>query len=127
MMNLRTADYEVVARRRARLSDGWGWTGVYRAAYSTDKTVVGHKNQFIFIPIACAVGAAGSTIERAAARITERWQIAFGGAGRRLKRPWGGARKGAGRPPATKARCACGKHTLARAIKLRLKCRKEVR
>ena len=35
----------------------------------------------------------------------------------------GGKRNGAGRKPATKARCVCGKHTLARAIRLRLKCR----
>ena len=36
---------------------------------------------------------------------------------------WGGKRKGAGRHPSTKERCACGKHTLARAVRLRLKCR----
>lgn len=35
----------------------------------------------------------------------------------------GGRRAGAGRPPLTKARCACGKHTLARAVQKRLKCR----
>ena len=37
-------------------------------------------------------------------------------------KPHGGKREGAGRPPSTKARCACGKHTLARAVLLRLKC-----
>ena len=42
-----------------------------------------------------------------------------------VKLKWGGARKGAGRPPLTKARCACGKHTLARAIKYRLACREK--
>ena len=42
----------------------------------------------------------------------------------RAKLTWGGRRAGAGRPPLTKARCACGKHTLARAVRLRLKCRK---
>jgi hypothetical protein len=40
-----------------------------------------------------------------------------------MKNKRGGKRTGAGRPPATKERCACGKHTLARAIALRLKCR----
>ena len=35
----------------------------------------------------------------------------------------GGKRAGAGRPPLTTERCACGKHTLARAVSLRLKCR----
>ena len=42
-----------------------------------------------------------------------------------MTRPtWGGKRKGAGRPPLTNTRCACGKHTLARAVRLRLKCGK---
>lgn len=36
----------------------------------------------------------------------------------------GGRRVGAGRPPGTKERCACGKHTLARAVRLRLRCRR---
>lgn len=40
------------------------------------------------------------------------------------RKTWGGARAGAGRPPATDARCHCGKHTLTRAVGLRLKCRK---
>jgi hypothetical protein len=39
-------------------------------------------------------------------------------------KPHGGKREGAGRPPLTKKRCACGKHTLARAIRLRLRCAK---
>ena len=40
------------------------------------------------------------------------------------KPTWGGKRAGAGRPPLTKARCYCGKHTLARAVARRLKCRR---
>jgi len=40
-----------------------------------------------------------------------------------MNNTWGGKRKGAGRPPLTKARCACGKHTNARATRLRLACR----
>ena len=40
------------------------------------------------------------------------------------KPTWGGKRAGAGRPPLTKARCSCGKHTLARAKTLRLRCGK---
>lgn len=36
----------------------------------------------------------------------------------------GGSRPGSGRKPKTLARCHCGKHTLARAVRLRLKCRK---
>jgi hypothetical protein len=36
---------------------------------------------------------------------------------------WGGKRPGAGRPPKTLARCHCGKHTMARAVLLRLRCR----
>lgn len=39
---------------------------------------------------------------------------------------WGGKRTGAGRPRTNAPRCACGKHTLARAIRLRYKCRKLV-
>jgi hypothetical protein len=41
-----------------------------------------------------------------------------------IKPTWGGKRAGAGRPPLTKARCYCGKHTLARAVACRLKCRR---
>jgi len=77
MKDIRTADYEVIARRRARLAVGWGWTGVYRAPCMAAKTVVGYKEQFVFIPLGCAVGAAGSTSERAAARIIGPGQIAF--------------------------------------------------
>jgi hypothetical protein len=36
----------------------------------------------------------------------------------------GGRRAGAGRPPLTTLRCHCGKHTMARAERLRLKCRR---
>ncbi len=36
---------------------------------------------------------------------------------------WGGKRPGSGRPPLTKERCTCGQHTMARATRLRLKCR----
>ena len=35
----------------------------------------------------------------------------------------GGKRPGAGRKPKTLERCRCGKHTMARAVRLRLKCR----
>jgi len=41
------------------------------------------------------------------------------------KPTWGGRRAGAGRPPLTKARCFCGQHTLARAIRLRLKAKRD--
>ena len=58
-------DYEVVARRRAKLQDGKiGWTGVYRAAYSTDKTVVGYGQDFIMVPSAYQEGSAGGSGER---------------------------------------------------------------
>lgn len=46
---------------------------------------------------------------------------------RKTNSTWGGKRAGAGRPPLTVPRCACGKHTLERAQKLRLKCRIEGR
>ena len=36
----------------------------------------------------------------------------------------GGKRPGAGRKPKTLERCYCGRHTLARAVLLRLKCRR---
>jgi hypothetical protein len=39
---------------------------------------------------------------------------------------WGGKRRGAGRPPLDVNRCACGRHTLTRAIMLRLRCRRPV-
>ena len=39
------------------------------------------------------------------------------------KTTWGGKRDGAGRPPKTPERCTCGRHTNARALRLRLKCR----
>ena len=77
MNPLRTSKYEVVARRRARLSDGWGWTGVYRAVYSIEKTVVGRNRDFVFIPVAMANGAAGSSGERSASRITSKEQIRY--------------------------------------------------
>ena len=44
--------------------------------------------------------------------------------GKPTKGTHGGSRPGAGRPPHTKERCSCGNHTLARAVRLRLKCRK---
>ncbi len=40
---------------------------------------------------------------------------------------WGGSRSGSGRPPLTSDRCFCGKHTLARALRLRLRCSREVK
>jgi hypothetical protein len=43
----------------------------------------------------------------------------------RDKSTWGGKREGAGRPPLTKPRCYCGRHTLARAVRLRLKCHRK--
>jgi hypothetical protein len=42
----------------------------------------------------------------------------------RSKPTHGGMRPGAGRPPLTKARCACGRHTLARAVAHRYRCAK---
>ena len=54
-------------------------------------------------------------------------EIAPRSAGRELMsedpKPRGGKRVGAGRPPLTQERCGCGKHTQARAMRLRLKCR----
>jgi len=65
MAPIRTDDYEIVARQRTKLPDGtWGWTGVYRAAYSIDKTVVGRGEDWVFVPLAYQVGAAGSASER---------------------------------------------------------------
>ena len=41
-------EYEIVARQRAKLADGRiGWTGIRRAAYATEHTVVGFRNDWI--------------------------------------------------------------------------------
>lgn len=77
MKAIRTAEYEVIARQRARLSDGWGWTGIYRAAYSINKTVIGFRRNFVFIPVVFGNGAAGSSGERASSRITNRAAIEY--------------------------------------------------
>jgi hypothetical protein len=69
MKNINTAEYEIIARQRAKLADGkWGWTGVMRAAYSIDRTVVGFRNDSIGVPDAYRNGAAGSSGERAYAK-----------------------------------------------------------
>jgi hypothetical protein len=75
--NITEAEYEVVARRRAKLADGSiGWTGVYRAAYSIDRTVVGRGRDFIFLPSTYLEGSAGGSGERAYAKIATTDNIA---------------------------------------------------
>ena len=60
MKNISEKEFEVIARQRVKLADGTiGWTGVYRAAYSIDRTVVGRGRDFIFLPSAYIEGAAG--------------------------------------------------------------------
>ncbi len=71
MKNITENEYEVVARKRAKLADGrMGWTGVMRAAYAIDCTVVGVGSDFISIPRAYQEGAAGGSSERAYAKLT---------------------------------------------------------
>jgi hypothetical protein len=77
MKNITEAEYEVVARQRAKLADGSiGWTGIYRAAYSFDRTVVGRGRDFIFLPSAYLEGSAGGSGERAYAKIATQDHIA---------------------------------------------------
>lgn len=60
MKSIMTNEYEVVARKRAKLADGRiGWTGVMRAAYAIDCTVVGIGSDFVPVPSAYREGAAG--------------------------------------------------------------------
>lgn len=70
MKSITTDEYEVVARKRAKLADGRiGWTGVMRAAYAIDCTVVGIGSDFVSVPAAYREGAAGGTGERAYAKL----------------------------------------------------------
>ena len=70
MKNITTDEYEVVARKRAKLADGRiGWTGVMRSAYALDCTVVGLGRDFVVVPSAYREGAAGGSGERAWAKI----------------------------------------------------------
>ena len=72
MKNITETDYEIIARRRAKLADGtWGWTGICRAAYQPDITVVGKGRKWNFVPSIHRIGDAGSSQERAYARL---WQ-----------------------------------------------------
>jgi len=65
MKAIMTGSYEIVARRRTKLQDGqYGWTGVCRAAYSMDFTVVGFRKNFVQVPNPWKVGQAGSQSER---------------------------------------------------------------
>lgn len=60
LKNISEEEFEVVGRRRVKLADGKsGWTGVYRAAYSIDRTVIGRGRNFIFVPQRYLEGAAG--------------------------------------------------------------------
>lgn len=71
MKNITMKEYEVVARKRAKLADGRiGWTGVMRAAYAIDRTVVGVGAEFISVPSAYQAGTAGGDTERAYAKLT---------------------------------------------------------
>lgn len=70
MKNLMFEGCEVIARKRTKLADGSvGWTGVVRAAYAVNKTVVGVGEDWIDVPRAYQVGTAGSTTERAYAKL----------------------------------------------------------
>ena len=65
MKNIRKDAFEIIARQRTGLADGrWGWTGIMRAAYSIDRTVVGFRGDSICVPEAHRNGAAGSVGER---------------------------------------------------------------
>jgi len=65
MKAITTETYEIVARHRTKLQDGrYGWTGVCRAAYSMDFTVVGFGKNFVQVPDAYKVGQVGSQSER---------------------------------------------------------------
>lgn len=76
LKNIRTADYEVISRQRTKLACGtFGWTGVYRAAYSIDRTVVGNSTDFIFVPRQYLQGAAGSSGERGYAKLVTASEI----------------------------------------------------
>ena len=78
MKNISEKEFEVVARQRVKLADGTiGWTGVYRAVYSIDRTVVGRGRDFIFLPNAYLEGAAGGSGERAYSKIATADAIAF--------------------------------------------------
>ena len=77
MKNITATEYEVIARQRAKLADGSiGWTGVYRAAFSIDRTVIGRGRDFIFLPSAYLEGSAGGSGERAYAKIATQDHIA---------------------------------------------------
>jgi hypothetical protein len=80
MKNIRADEYEVVARKRAKLADGrFGWTGVMRAPYAIDSTVVGVGPDFISVPRAYQEGAAGGNGERAYAKLVSSDEIRSAG------------------------------------------------
>lgn len=85
MKSIMTNEYEVVARKRAKLADGRiGWTGVMRAAYAIDCTVVGIGSDFVPVPSAYREGAAGGSGERAYAKLVSAETIRLqAGAGER--------------------------------------------
>lgn len=74
-----TEQYEVIARKRAKLADGhMGWTGVMRTARGSDQTVVGYGKDFVGVRFPHTNGAVGSPGERAYAKLVTSEQIKQG-------------------------------------------------
>jgi len=69
MRNIYCGEYEIVSRRKVKLSDGkYGWTGILRARGEMDQTVIGRGGgcnaRFTGIPFSYKTGQPGSSAER---------------------------------------------------------------